>query len=113
MKTETNAKQIVIYVNSNDQWHGRALYSAIVQRALDLGIAGASVVRCAEGYGASHHVHTTRLLTLSENLPVRIEIIDQAERIASFLPVLDEMIGEGLVVVSDVHIFRYQAGQKT
>jgi uncharacterized protein len=111
MKTEANAKQVVIYINSSDQWQDRPLYSAIVQRCQELQLAGASVVRCAEGFGASHHLHTTRLLTLTENLPVRIEIIDAPERIESLLKALGEMIGEGLVVVSDVHTFRFQAGK--
>jgi PII-like signaling protein len=111
MKTEANAKQVVIYINSSDQWEGQPLYSAIVQRCQELQLAGASVVRCAEGFGASHHLHTTRLLSLSDDLPVRIEIIDTPERIESLLKALGEMIGAGLVVVSDVHVFRYQAAK--
>ncbi len=112
MKTEVNAKQVVIYINSSDQYEDRPLYSAIVQRCQELGLAGASVVRCAEGFGASHHLHTLRLLSLSENLPVRIEIIDVPERIEPLLKVLAEMIGEGLVAVSDVHTFRFQREAK-
>jgi PII-like signaling protein len=107
MKIEVEAKLVTIYVNSTDQWHGRALYSAIVQQCQDNGIAGATVTRCVEGYGASRHVHTTRLLELSENLPVRIEIVDLPERIDPLLVTLGGMIGEGLVVVSNVHILRY------
>lgn len=95
MKTETQAKLVVIYVNSTDQWHGRPLYTAIVQLCEQSGLSGATVVRCAEGYGASHHLHTTRLLELSENLPVRIEIIDVPERIEPLLVSLESMIGEG------------------
>jgi PII-like signaling protein len=89
MKIEVDAKQVMVFVNSTDQWHGRALYTAIVQLCQEKGIAGASVTRCVEGYGAGHHLHTTRLLELSENLPVRIDI------------------GVGLVTVSDVHILRF------
>ncbi len=107
MKVETDARQVTIYVNSTDQWHGRALYSAIVQLCQDKGIAGASVSRCVEGYGAHHRLHTTRLLELSENLPVRIEIVDLAERIEPLLAALGDMIGEGLVTLSNVHIIRY------
>src|SRR5437016_4127468 len=102
MKVEENAKLVTVYVNSTDQWHGRPLYSAIVQVCQQMGIAGASVTRCAEGYGAHHRLHTTRLLELSENLPVRIEIVDLAERIEPLLKTLSTMIGEGLVTVSDV-----------
>jgi PII-like signaling protein len=107
MKVEGNARLVTIYVNSTDQYHGRPLYSAIVQLCQQKGIAGASVIRCVEGYGAGHHLHTTRLLELTENLPVRIDIIDAAERIDELLAALDGMIGEGLVAVSDVHTIRY------
>jgi PII-like signaling protein len=109
MKIETNAQLVTIYVNSTDQWHGRPLYSAIVQRCQEKGIAGASVIRCMEGYGAHRKLHTPRLLELSENLPVRIEIVDLPERIAPLLADLGEMIGEGLVTISEVHILRYSA----
>ncbi len=107
MKIETDAKQVTVYVNSTDQWHGRPLYAAVVQLCQERGIAGATVSRCVEGYGAGHHLHTTRLLGLTENLPVRIDIIDLAERIDPLLTVLDGMIREGLVVVADVRIRRF------
>jgi PII-like signaling protein len=107
MKIEGEAKLVTVYVNSTDQWHGRALYSAIVRLCQERGIAGATVMRCMEGYGAHRHLHTTRLLELAENLPVRIEIIDLAERIEPLLPALGTMIGEGLVTVQDVHILRF------
>jgi uncharacterized protein len=107
MKVEATAKQVTVFVNSNDQWHGRPLYSAIVHLCQQQGIAGATVSRCVEGYGAGHHLHTARLLELSENLPVRIDIIDLAERIDPLLAVLDGMIREGLVVVADVRIRRF------
>jgi PII-like signaling protein len=107
MKIEVDAKLVTIYVNSTDQWHGKPLYSAIVQLCQERGIAGATVIRCVEGYGAGGHLHTSRLLELSENLPVHIEIVDLAERIEPLLPVLETMIGEGLVTVSNVHILRF------
>ncbi len=107
MKVEQDAKLVTIYINSTDQWHGRPLYSAIVHLCQERGIAGATVTRCVEGYGAGHHLHTTRLLELTENLPVRIEIVDLAERIDPLLVVLSTMIGEGLVTVSNVHILRF------
>jgi uncharacterized protein len=112
MKIEVDAKLVTIFVNSTDQWHGRPLYSAIVQLCQDKGIAGATVVRCVEGYGASRHLHTTRLLELSENLPVRIEIVDLAERVEPLLIALEGMIGEGLVTVSTVHIMKYLTDPK-
>jgi PII-like signaling protein len=112
MYVEKDAKLVTIFVNSTDQYHGRALYSAIVHWCQQQGIAGATVTRCVEGYGAHHRLHTARLLELSENLPVRIEIVDTAERIEQLLVALKEMIGEGLVTVSDVHIIRYLADPK-
>jgi uncharacterized protein len=110
MRTEENAKQVTIFVNSTDQWHGRALYAAIVHLSQQQGIAGASVSRCVEGYGAGHRLHTTRLLDLSENLPVRIDIVDRPERIEPLLAALDGMIGEGLVTVCDVRSIHYHPG---
>jgi PII-like signaling protein len=107
MKIEEEARLVTVYVNSTDQWHGRPLYSAIVQLCQDRGIAGATVTRCVEGYGAHHRLHTTRLLELSENLPLRIEIIDLPERIDPLLTTLGEMIGEGLVTVGLVHVMKY------
>ena len=107
MRIEVDAKRISIFINSTDQWHGRPLYTAIVQLCQNQGIAGATVIRCVEGYGAHHRLHTTRLLELSENLPVRIEIVDTPERIDPLLASLGEMIGEGLVTVTPIHIMRY------
>jgi PII-like signaling protein len=107
MKIEVDAKLVVIYVNSTDQWHGKPLYTAIVHLCQEKGVAGASVVRCVEGYGSGRHLHTSRLLELSENMPVRIEIIDLPERIDPFLTALEGMIGEGLVSIQNVHILRY------
>jgi uncharacterized protein len=107
MKVEAEAKLVTVFVNSTDQWHGRPLYSAIVQLCEKQGIAGATVSRCVEGYGAGHHLHTTRLLELSENLPVRIDIVDLPERIGPLLTALEGIIREGLVTVADVHILRF------
>lgn len=107
MKVEVDAKLVTIFVNSTDQWQGRPLYSAIVRLCQQKGIAGATVTRCAEGYGAGHQLHSERLLELWEHLPVRIEVIDLAERIEPLLDALAGMIGEGLVAISDVHIVRF------
>lgn len=107
MKIEAEAKLITIYINSTDQWHGHPLYAAIVQLCQDRGVAGATVSNAVEGYGGSGHVHTRRLLELSENLPARIEIVDVADRIDPLLLALEPMIREGLVTVSNVHIIRF------
>jgi len=107
MKIEADAKLVTIYVNSTDQWHGQPLYAAIVGLCKDRGIAGATVVRCVEGYGGGGQIHTTRLLELSENLPIRVEIVDICERIDPLLPALEPMIGEGLLTIANVHIRRF------
>ena len=107
MEFETDAKLVMIYVNSTDQWHGAPLYSAIVQMCKDRGIAGATVFRGAEGYGSRGQIHTTRLVELSENLPVRVDVVDIAERIEPLLAALAPMIREGLVAVSDVRVRRF------
>lgn len=107
MKIEVEARLVTVYLNATDQWHGRPLYSAIVQLCQNKGIAGATVIRCLEGYGAHHRLHTPRLLELTENLPVRIEIVDIAERVDPLLKELDAMIGEGLVTVAPIHVIKY------
>jgi uncharacterized protein len=107
MKSEFNAKLLTIFVNSTDRWHAHPLYAAIVELCRERGIAGATVTRCTEGYGSHRHLHTTRLLELSENLPVKIEIIDRAEPIESLLAALEPMIGEGLITVCDVLARRF------
>ena len=112
MKIEFDAKLVTVYLNSTDQLHGRPLYSAIVGLCQERGIAGATVSRCVEGYGAGHRLHTTRVLELSENLPVRVEIVDLPERIDPLLAALGGMIGEGLVTVSNVHVLRFLPGPK-
>jgi hypothetical protein len=113
MKIEVDARLVTVYVNSTDQWHARPLYSAIVQLCQERGIAGATVSRCMEGYGCHRHLHTTRLLDLSENLPVRIEIVDVAERIDPLLPELETRIGEGLVTIQNVHILKFVSAPRS
>jgi PII-like signaling protein len=107
MQTLIPAKQLTIYINSTDQWHGLPLYSAIVQLCRQHGLAGVTVTRCVEGYGSSRHLHTTRLLELSEDLPVRIEVVDQPERIQLLLAALEPMVPSGLVIVTDVMIAHF------
>ena len=89
------------------------MYTEIVHRAQPRGLAGATVLRGVEGYGASNRVHTTRLLSLSEDLPVVIVIVDAEERIRGFLPQLEELIGQGLVIVDPVEVIRYAGGEGT
>lgn len=108
MRIEGDGKLVRIFVGESDTWHGKPLYQAIVERAREQGLAGATVVRGIEGFGASSILHTARILRLSEDLPVVIEIVDRAERIDAILPILDEMVGGGLVTVEPVHIIAYR-----
>ncbi len=110
MKIEGPGKLVRIYVGESDRWHGKALYNAIVERARSEGLAGATVTRGIEGFGANSRIHTTSILRLSEDLPVKIEIVDVADRIDRFLPLLDEMVGEGLITVQDCEIVKYVHG---
>jgi len=107
MAPPATAKRLTVFIGESDRYHRRPLYSEIVHRAHAAGLAGASVLRGIEGFGASQHVHTTRLLSLSEDLPIMIVMVDEAERIERFALELDELITEGLVVIDDVQIIRY------
>lgn len=108
MKIEGEGRLLRIFIGESDTWHGRPLYQAIVRRAREEGLAGATVVRGIEGFGADSRLHTSRILRLSEDLPVVIEIVDAADRIERVLPMLDEMVGEGMVTVERVHIVAYR-----
>ncbi|SBT89693.1 hypothetical protein GA0115233_101165 [Streptomyces sp. DI166] len=101
------ALRLTVLVGENDTWHHRPLYSEIVHRAHAAGLAGASVFRGIEGFGASSLIHTSRLLSLSEDLPVAIVIVDTEERIRAFLPRLDELVTEGLVTLDPCEVIRY------
>ncbi|MGQ4371939.1 DUF190 domain-containing protein [Streptomyces violaceoruber] len=101
------ALRVTIFVGENDTWHHRPLHSEIVHRAHKAGLAGASVFRGVEGFGASSLIHTTRLLSLSEDLPVAVVIVDTEERVRAFLPQLDELVAEGLVILDDCEVIRY------
>ncbi|NUT34906.1 MAG: DUF190 domain-containing protein [Hamadaea sp.] len=107
MKLEGSALRLTIFVGDDDQWHHRPLSTEIVHRAHAAGLAGASVFHGVEGYGASSRIHTTRLLSFSEDLPCAIVIVDAEEKIRAFLPVLDELVSEGLVIVDPVEVIRY------
>jgi len=107
MKIEGKAKALAVYVGESDHWHGKPLYAAIVNRARELGLAGATVTRGIMGFGANSRVHTTAILRLSDDLPVIVEIIDRPDRIDLLMKELDEMVTEGLVVTWDVTVERY------
>lgn len=102
-----NALRVTVYIGENDTWHHKPLYTEIVHRAHAAGLAGASVFRGIEGFGASSLIHTSRLLSLSEDLPVAVVIVDTEPRVREFLPQLDELVTEGLVTLDDCEVIRY------
>src|SRR5437867_12803172 len=107
MKLEGHQRRLPILVGEADHHGHPPRATEIVQRAHKAGLAGASVFRGVEGYGASNHVHTTRILSLSDDLPIAVIIVDTEERIGAFLPELDELITEGLVLLDDVQVVKY------
>lgn len=107
MKLEGPQKRLTIYIGESDRRGTTPLATEIVHRAHAAGLAGASVFRGIEGYGASNHIHTTRILSLSDDLPIAIVIVDRADAIAAFLPQLDDLITEGLVVLEDVEVVKH------
>lgn len=109
MKTPENGKLLRIFIGESDRWHHQPLYEAIVLKARELGLAGATVLRGPMGYGANSHLHTTKILRLSDDLPMVIEIVDQEANINKFLPVLDEMVLEGMVTLENVQVLKYRA----
>jgi uncharacterized protein len=108
MKIEGEGKLLRIFIGESDRWHGKPLYQAIVERVRQEGLAGATVLRGIEGFGADSRLHTARILRLSEDLPIVVEIVDSAEQIERILPVLDEMVGEGMVTVERVEVIAYR-----
>jgi PII-like signaling protein len=109
MKLSGTARRLTVFLGEDDTWHHKPLYTEIVHRAHRAGLAGASVVRGIEGYGGSSpRVHTSRLLSLSEDLPVVVIIIDTPEKIDAFLPEVEEVLGEGLAVVEDVEVVTHR-----
>lgn len=109
MKLEGTGLLIRIYLGESDQWHGKPLYQAIVELLRERGMAGATVLRGIEGFGARQHVHSTRILSLSEDLPLLIEAVDTEERVRGVLPELDEMLGDGLITLERVEVLTYRA----
>ena len=107
MRLEGAQKRLTIFVGESDRHGHTPLATEIVQRAHATGLAGVSVFRGVEGYGASNHIHTTRILSLSDELPMAVIIVDSEERVRAFLGELDDLITEGLVILDDVEVVKY------
>jgi len=108
MRLEGDSMLLRIFIGESDRWHGKPLYHAIVELARAEGLAGATVLRGIEGFGADSHMHTARILRLSEDLPIVIEIVDSEENVGRIMPKLDGMIAEGLVTTERVHVVAYR-----
>lgn len=107
MKLEGRQQRLTVFIGESDRYGRKSLAEEIVHRAHARGLAGATVFRGIEGFGASNHLHTTRILSLSDDLPLAIVIVDTPEAIRGLLPDLDELITEGLVILDDVEVVRY------
>ncbi|MGW0992955.1 DUF190 domain-containing protein [Streptomyces sp. NPDC002520] len=108
MRLKGRALHLTIFVDDTDTWHHRPLFTEIVHRAHRAGLAGATVFRGVEGFGAGSVVHTTRLLSMADDLPAVVVIVDDADRIRAFLSELEELPIEGLVVVQEVEVIHYE-----
>ncbi|GAB3290106.1 DUF190 domain-containing protein [Parasphingorhabdus pacifica] len=110
MTSETGrAMRLMVFVGEHDSWHHKPLYSEIVHRAHAAGLAGASVFHGIEGFGTSSLVHTQRLLSLNEDLPVVVIIVDTAERVRAFVPQLDELLTAGAATLDEVELVRWDS----
>lgn len=101
-----------VFIGESDRWEGRPLHVALLERLRREGFAGATVLRGVAGFGARSVVHTTRILRLSEDLPVILEIVDSEERVGALTPILDEMVTEGLITMEKVRVLRYAPGDR-
>ena len=108
MKLPSEAERLRVYIGESDKFEGRLLYEVIVEQARRRGLAGATATRGTLGFGANSRIHSAKILRLSEDLPMVVEIVDEPERIAAFLPELDSMIGEGLVTREKVNVILYR-----
>jgi len=108
MKLEGEGQLLRVFIGESDRWHGKPLYEAIVLKAREMGMAGATVLRGTMGFGADSRLHTAKVLRLSEDLPIVIEIADRPEKIEAFLPEIDGMVTEGMITLEKVHILAYR-----
>jgi len=113
MKSEGQGQLLRIFVGENDTWEGLPLYEAIVREARGAGIAGATVLRGFLGFGANSLIHTTKVLRLSEDLPVVIEMVDSEEKIRAILPTIEKMVTEGMITLEKVTVIAYRHANGT
>ncbi len=113
MTLPNEGKLLRIYIGENDKHEGLPLFEWIVRTAREQGLAGATVLRGLEGFGAHSRLHTAKILRLSSDLPVIVEIVDSEEKIETFLPTIDEAIGEGLATIEKVEVRFYRSGKAT
>lgn len=111
MKLEGEAVLLRIFVGESDRWHGKPVYESIVLKARELQLAGATVLRGPMGFGAHSRLHTVKILRLSEDLPMVIEIVDSEDKINMLLPHIDQMVSEGLVTLEKVRVIKYTASK--
>jgi PII-like signaling protein len=109
MKIPAEGKLLRIFIGEQDKWQGMPLFEAIVNLARKEHLAGATVLKGCMGFGCKSHMHTSKILRLSEDLPMIIEIVDSEEKIMGFLPHLDEMVTEGLITLEKVNVIMYRA----
>ncbi len=107
MKQIEDGRRLKIFVGENHRHKGVPLFEAIIRKAIEQGLAGATIIKGVESFGRHHEIHTTKILRLAEDMPMVIEIVDSRERIDAFLPCLDEMIQEGTITISDVKVIKY------
>lgn len=108
MKIAEDGQLLRIFIGESDHWEGKPLYEAIILKARERGIAGATMLRGLMGFGAASRIHTAKILRLSEDLPIVVEIVDSADKIETLLPVIDEMVQEGLVTLEKVRVIQYR-----
>jgi hypothetical protein len=113
MHLPTDSILLRIFIGESDRHDGRPLYEALVLKAREAGLAGATVLRSPMGFGAASRLHTTKILRLSDDLPIIIEIVDEEAKINAFLPTLDAMMGGGLVTLEKVRVIHYRHGNGT
>jgi PII-like signaling protein len=111
MTLRKDGKLLRIFIGENDRHEGQALYEWIVRKARESGLAGATVLRGLEGFGARSRLHTAKVLRLSTDLPIVVEIVDTEEKIEAFLPLIDEAVGEGLATLEKVEVRFYRSGE--